>query len=106
MLLMMKDEPVLNINFDEGKYEILNKKLLPFEMQNKLISPLPEKEFYTKYDLTQANIIANKNYNTVLSFLAHRVLQGMCEKPTPLGVGWIAYLFYNSMCMFILFSYT
>lgn len=33
-------------------------------------------------------------------------LQGMCEKPTPLGVGWIAYLFYNSMCMFILFSYT
>lgn len=74
MLLMMKDEPVLNINFDEGKYEILNKKLLPFEMQNKLISPLPEKEFYTKYDLTQANIIANKNYNTVLSFLAHRVL--------------------------------
>jgi hypothetical protein len=29
-----------------------------------------------------------------------------CEKPTPLGVGWIAHLFYNLMCMYILFLYT
>lgn len=25
--------------------------------------------------------------------------RNQCEKPTPLGVGWIAHLFYNSLCM-------
>lgn len=29
-----------------------------------------------------------------------------CGKPTPLGVGWIALLFFNNVCMFILILYT
>ena len=33
-------------------------------------------------------------------------LQRQCGKPTPLGVGWIAHLFYNLMCMLPLILYT
>lgn len=33
-------------------------------------------------------------------------LQQTCGKPTPLGVGWIAHLFYSSMCMLLLILYT
>ena len=74
MLLMMKDTPVMRINFDEGKYEVLSEKLLPFEMQKRLRPPLPEKETYSKYELTQANIIARKNESAIVNFLAHRTL--------------------------------
>lgn len=71
---MLKNTPIMAINFDEGKYEILNEKLLPFEMQGKIKPPLPGKEFYTKYELVQANVAANKNYEAMLSFLSHRTL--------------------------------
>ena len=30
---------------------------------------------------------------------ARFIITKMCEKPTPLGVGWIAHLFYSLMCM-------
>ena len=33
-------------------------------------------------------------------------LQQTCGKPTPLGVGWIAHLFYSLMCMLLLILYT
>lgn len=74
MLLMMKDEPVMAVNFDEGKYEILNKNLIPFEMKGKIRAPYPEKESYTKYDITQINVISRHNEQAVVNFLAHRVL--------------------------------
>lgn len=34
MYLMMKDKPVMLINFAIGKYDVLNEKLLPFQLQN------------------------------------------------------------------------
>lgn len=74
MILMMKDEPVMVINFDEGKYEIVNEKLLPFEIQNKILPPYPEKENYTKYDIIEITKISRKNWITVIDFLSHRVL--------------------------------
>ena len=74
MLLMMKDEPVMAVNFDEGKYEILNENLIPFEMKEKIRAPYPEKESYTKYDITQINVIARHNEQAVINFLAHRIL--------------------------------
>ena len=37
--------------------------------------------------------------------LSHALLK-TCGKPTPLGVGWIAHLFYSSMCMLLLILYT
>ena len=33
-------------------------------------------------------------------------LQQTCGKTTPLGVGWIAHLFYSLMCMLLLILYT
>ena len=33
-------------------------------------------------------------------------LQQTCGKPTPLGMGWIAHLFYSLTCMLLLILYT
>jgi len=74
MLLMMKNEPVLAVNFDNAKYEVLNEKLLPFEMKGRLRGPYPEKDSYTKYDIIQITNISRKNYDAFIGFLAHRIL--------------------------------
>lgn len=74
MLLMMKDKAVMKINLDMSLYEVIDEKLLPFTMQNKLRKPLPEKDMYTKYEMTQQLIIERKNYDTLLSFLSSRIL--------------------------------
>lgn len=74
IILMMKDEPVMAINFDEGKYDILNQNLLPFDIKGRILAPYPEKESYTKYDITQMNVISRKNYSAIVHFLSHRVL--------------------------------
>ena len=39
-------------------------------------------------------------------FINSLSLQQTCGKPTPLGVGWIAHLFYSLMCMLLLILYT
>lgn len=72
--LMMKNELVMNINFDEALYEVVNDSLLPFQMKGRLREPLPSKTTYTKYEMTQAAVIQRKNYDTILSFLASRTL--------------------------------
>lgn len=74
LLLMMKDKVIMRINIDEGRYDIIEESLLPFDMQKRLRLPLPEKDTYTKYEFTQAQIISRNNYQVVLNFLAHRVL--------------------------------
>ena len=36
LILMMKDHVVMVINFDIGKYEVVNEKLLPFVIKGRL----------------------------------------------------------------------
>ncbi len=74
MQLMMKDKIVMNINIDEGLYEIVDENLLPFTMQNKIDKPLPKKDNYTRYEMTQQRIIDIHNSAALISFLAHRIL--------------------------------
>lgn len=74
MQLMMKDKIVMNINIDEGLYEIVDENLLPFTMKNKIDKPLPKKDNYTRYEMTQQRIIDIHNSAALTSFLAHRIL--------------------------------
>ena len=39
--------------------------------------------------------------NTIFHGVIEDEITKVCGKPTPLGVGWIAHLFYNLMCMLI-----
>ena len=74
MLLMCKDTAVLRINFDEGRYDVLNNTLIPYQLKGKLREVPPFSAIKSQYDLTQRTIAINKNYSAVLSFLASRVL--------------------------------
>lgn len=74
MLLMMKDEVVMKINFDEAKYDVVNQSLSPFTLQNRLRTVLPFELVKSKYDDTQRQIAIRKNYDIILNFLANRVL--------------------------------
>lgn len=72
--LMMKNELVMEIDFDEAIYNVINEKLLPFIMQHRIKRVPDFSEIHSKYDDTQRQIIIRKNYDTILSFLAARVL--------------------------------
>lgn len=74
ILMMCGNIPVIAINFDEGKYLILNEKLLHPVMKNAFRKPYIEKSSYSKYDLTQIRIIDEHNKNVIISWLANRVL--------------------------------
>lgn len=74
LILMSKDTAVLQVNFDEGRYEVLNEPKLPFGLKGKLRKEYPEKETYTKYDIMQVQVISNTNNAAVTSWLAGRVL--------------------------------
>lgn len=74
MLLMMKDKVVMRVNLDTSLFNVVDEKLLPFTMQNKLRQPLPEKDSYTRYEMTQQLVIGKKNYDALLSFLSFRIL--------------------------------
>ena len=74
LLLMMKNEQVMKINLDTAMYEVIDERLVPFTLQGKIREPLPEKNSYSKYEMTQMLIIQRKNYDAFLSFLSSRVL--------------------------------
>lgn len=74
ILLMMKDNVVMRINFDCGRYDIINEKLLPFVLQGAIRPPFEDKDSYTKYEMTQIMINSSKNKDAVISWLASRVL--------------------------------
>lgn len=67
MLLMLKDTPVMQMDFESGLFSVLNQKYLPFSMQGKIVDTktLEGMQLYQAYRI---------NYNTVLRFLAQRVL--------------------------------
>lgn len=74
LVLMMKDTVIMKINVDEGVYDIINEKYLPWVLKKRIQEPYPEKTSYTKYDIIQMQIIARKNYEAIISWLANRVL--------------------------------
>lgn len=74
ILIMNKNIPVVEFNFDEGYYSILNNKLLPFQLKGKINNSKEILPNMSKYELTQAIITSQKNYNAVLAFLSSRVL--------------------------------
>lgn len=74
MLLMMKDKVVMKINLDSSLFEVVDEKLLPFTMQNKLRHVPDFTEVKSKYDDTQRQIAIRKNNDALLSFLSFRIL--------------------------------
>ena len=74
MLLMSKDTVVLEINMDEGVYNILNDERLPFQLRGKLRRIPDFSEIKSRYDDVQRTIAINKCRDAVISYLASRVL--------------------------------
>ena len=60
-LLMDKDDIVMKINFDEGIYDVLNNRLLPYQLKEKIKSVPLVKNNMSKYELTQIIIAMQKN---------------------------------------------
>lgn len=74
LLLMCKDVIVMKINFDEAKYDVVSKQLLPWEMKGR-IQYIPDfTEIKTRYDDTRRQVAINKNRDAFISFLSRRVL--------------------------------
>lgn len=74
LLLMCRDIAVMSINFDEAKYDVVNEKLLPWEMKGRMQRIPDFSEIKTKYDDTRRQIAINKNRDAFISFLSRRVL--------------------------------
>lgn len=74
ILIMCSNTPVIAVNFDEGRYLILNEKLLPPVMKNAFRRVASFEELKTKYDDTQRQIAMEKNKGVIISWLANRVL--------------------------------
>lgn len=74
ILLMMRDEIVMCINMDDGRYDIINENLLPWTTKGKWRKVIPYEDVKSKYDMTQNLIASRKNNETFISFLASRVL--------------------------------
>ena len=74
MLLMTKDKVVMRVNLDTSLFDVVNEKLLPFTMQNKLRYVPDFTEVKSKYDDTQRQIAIRKNNDALLSFLSFRIL--------------------------------
>jgi len=73
LYIMLEDTAVMRVNFDTGIYNILQDKLLPWELKGR-IRNVEDVDLSTQHGVTQASIILSKNYNAVISFLSRRVL--------------------------------
>lgn len=72
-ILMSKDIPVISMNFDSGLFEVLNERLLPFNIKGRL-RELPTPTGNQKYDLSILMNVSNKNRYVVAGWLANRTL--------------------------------
>ncbi len=73
LMLMLKDTPVMRINFTEGRYDFINKDKAPFLLREQIRNyDLPENP--TKYDENQRRVVERANSGAVLAFLSARVL--------------------------------
>lgn len=74
MLLMMKDEVVMQVNMNEEKYIVVNEKLLPYLLKN-ILQEMPDlKDGMSRYEVTQHIVKSRKNASAFINFLASRVL--------------------------------
>ena len=75
ILLMCEDAPVLKINFDEGIYDVLNAKLLPYGLRGKRLYEIPdESTLVTREGRTKYTVAINHNYSAVITWLSNRTL--------------------------------
>ena len=74
LLLMDKNNVVMVINVDEGRYDIVDEKKLPFQLKGKLREIESVESLSDRQALQKQLIAMNKNYQAVISFLASRVL--------------------------------
>ena len=75
IILMMKDTPVMRINTSNGLYDVLNFKLIPYQMKSIIWSmKLEEKDSYTREELLKWQNITIEKYELFISFLSARVL--------------------------------
>lgn len=72
LIIMLKDTPVIQVNFANGVYKFLNKAKAPFLLQDQIRTQQITKN--TQYDLQQSRVIDRANSGAVISFLASRVL--------------------------------
>ena len=74
MFLMHKDTPVIEMNTEEGSYDVLTPEMVPFRMKGNLRRIPDFSEINSKDDLTRLNIAIQHNYNTITDYAASRVL--------------------------------
>lgn len=67
MLLMLKDTPVMQMDFDKGLFNVLNQKYLPFSMQGKINAV----DFSKPESIPM--LVVN-NFSVIIDFLSSRVL--------------------------------
>ncbi len=72
--IMMKDREVMKVDFDALQYEVLQEKYLPYPMRGRLQEIPDAGSIKTSYDMTRFVVAARKNEETVVSWLANRVL--------------------------------
>lgn len=73
-LIMCGDIIVARINFDTGRYDVLNEQLLPWSLKGKFRKVMDFSEVRSRYDDTQRQIAIGKNKQAVISWLASRTL--------------------------------
>lgn len=74
MLLMMKDIPVMSINFDTHVYKVLNEDYLPYSIRGKLRFWDYDNNLSAKYNSTQMLIAVSSCRDAIVDFLARRIL--------------------------------
>lgn len=74
LILMMKDIPVMRINFDALIYEVLSERHIPYQIKGKLRQYEYDPSKEGRYNATQMAIAANSCRDAMISFLSSRVL--------------------------------
>lgn len=74
MLLMMKDEVVMKINFDTALFEVLNEQLVPWTIKGRIRKVPKFEDVKTHYDDVQRQRAIMVDSEAIVSFLASRVL--------------------------------
>lgn len=72
--IMMKDMEVMRVDFEMLRYEVLREEYLPYPIKGKLRELPDPASIKSSYEMTQSLIAAGKNRETIVSWLAGRVL--------------------------------
>lgn len=72
--LMMKDKIVMMINFDYGKYEVVDELLLPFSLKGRLLKTPEVTDARDKQQIAESMRVSRVNMRAVVEWLSARVL--------------------------------